>query len=59
MGKRQKQVDALESNAIQLSGGREVQHGVQVDGRLRIGPFSYQTGPHGVVERRIPVTLGC
>ena len=48
----QKQVDAVESRAVRLGGGGEAQHGVEIDGRLGIGAFAHQSGPHGVVDTR-------
>src|SRR5579863_6803000 len=55
MGQRKKEIDAVESHAIHLGVSGQVQHGLQVDGRLGVGTLADQSGPHGVVERRVRI----
>ena len=46
----QKQVDAVELHAVDRCVGGEIEHRVEVDRRLRVGPFADQPRPHRVVE---------
>ena len=46
----QEEIHAIESRAVNFSGGGQAQHGIQADGRLRIRAFAHQAGPHGVVD---------
>ena len=55
----QKQIDAVEMDAVYLGLGRQVEHGFQWNERLRTGALAYEAGPHGVVDCRMPVLLGC
>ena len=34
----EEQIDAVEPDAVRPRGGREVEHGVEIDGRLGVGP---------------------
>ena len=46
----EEQIDAVEFHAVDLRGGRQVEHGVEIDGRLGIGTLADQAGPRGVVQ---------
>ena len=47
----QKQIDAIELDAIDFRFGGEVEHGIEVDARFRAGAaFADEAGPHGIVE---------
>ena len=46
----EEEIDAIELDPIHFSGGGQVQHCFQIDVRFGIGPFSYQAGPHRVVD---------
>ena len=51
MWKGEKQIDAIESHTVNLGRSGEVEHRIEIDGRFRIGSFSYQTRPHSIVKR--------
>ena len=46
----QKQIDAVELHAVDVGRGRQVEHRVQIDRRLRVGPFADEPRPHRVVK---------
>ena len=46
----QEQVHSVELHAVHVRGGGQVQHGVEIDGRLGIRSFADQAGPHGGVQ---------
>ena len=46
----EEEVHAVELDAVDLGRGGQIEHGIQVDGRLGIGAFADQAGPHGVVD---------
>ena len=50
-------VEAVEARAVALGGGGQVEHGVQVDGRLAALAFAHQARPGGVVELGIVVGM--
>jgi hypothetical protein len=50
MGIEEEQVHTVEPGAPDLCAGGESQHGVEIDGWLRIRPFADESGPHGVVK---------
>ena len=58
VGQGEEEVDAIEAHAIHPGGGGEIEHGIEVDGRFRIGTFSDESRPHGVVEGREGVRSG-
>ena len=45
-------------DAVDLGRGREIEHRVEIDGRLGVRALSDQSRPHGVVERRISLQGG-
>src|SRR5262249_60832327 len=55
---REKQIHSLEPGTVYTGGGSEFDHGVQIDGRLRIGPLSHEAWPHGIVQCREAVCDG-
>ena len=55
----EKQIDAVEPHAIHFGGGGQVEHRVEIDGRLGARPaLADQAGPHGVVQLRKLVCVG-
>ena len=46
----QEQVDALEADAVDVGGRRQVEHRVEIDRRLRVGPLADEPRPHRVVQ---------
>ncbi len=51
MRREQKQIDAVELDAVDLGLGRQIEHGVQVDKRLGAGgTLADDAGPGGVVQ---------
>jgi hypothetical protein len=46
----QEQVESVELDAVHFSRRGQVEHRVQLDGRLRIGTFADHPGPGGVVQ---------
>ena len=50
-----KEVHAFEFAAVGPRGRRQLEHGVEVDRRLRIRPLANQTRPHRVVELRVVI----
>ena len=57
-GREEEQVDAVELDSVDLGGGGQVEHRVEVDGRLGVRPLADHTGPDGVVELRKLVGMG-
>src|ERR1700677_4103871 len=55
---RQKQIDSIETDAIDLSLRSQVQHGFKVDEWFRVRSLAYQAWPHGVVNCRVFVLTG-
>ena len=56
----QEQVDAVELDAVDLGRGGQVEHRVEVDGRLGLGlPLADHAGPGGVVQFRVSVGHAC
>jgi hypothetical protein len=49
------EIDAVETRAADLGGRRQIEHRVEVDRRLGVGPFPDQSRPHGVVQSRLAV----
>src|SRR5262249_59189987 len=50
----EKNIDAIETHTVDFSGGRQVEHGFQVDIWFSTGTtFTNQTGPHRIMEFRI------
>ena len=49
----QKQIDAVEMDAVYLGLGRQVEHGFEWNERFRVGSLAYEAGPHGVVQSRM------
>ncbi len=56
---RQEQIDAIEMDAVHLSLGGQIEHGFERDKWFRVRPLAYEAGPHGVVDCRMFVLLGC
>ncbi len=50
MRRGKEQIDAIEFDAVDFGGLRQVEHGVEIDRRLRIRTFADEAGPHGVVQ---------
>jgi len=50
--REQEQVHAVEPHAVDLGPGRQVEHGVEVDGRLAAVALADHAGPGRVVEFR-------
>ena len=46
----QKQIDAVEPDAVDVCGRRQVEHRVEIDRRLRVGPLADEPRPHRVVK---------
>ena len=46
----QKQIDAFEADAVDVCGGRQIEHRVQIDRRFRVGAFADEPRPHGVMK---------
>ena len=53
----EKQIDAVELDAVHRRGGGHVEHRVERDGRLAVGTLADETRPHGVVQCRVFVHL--
>jgi len=51
VGQTQEQIDTVELDTIHLGGGGQVQHGVEVDGRLGVGALADQARPHRIMQR--------
>ena len=52
----QKQIDSVELDSVDLGGGRQIQHGIQIDrGFLRVGALAHEPRPHGVVKFRLAI----
>ena len=56
-GLRQEQIDTVKFYAIHLRCGRELQHGVKVNGRFGAGSLSDHARPHGIVQSRLFVSI--
>ena len=46
----QEQIDAVEADAVDSRGRRQVEHRVEIDRRLRVGPLADEPRPHRVVQ---------
>ena len=50
MRSEQEKIHAIEVRSVHLGRGGEVEHGVEIDGRLGIRTLAHQSGPHRIVE---------
>ncbi len=50
MRSEQEKIHAIEVRSVYLGRGGEVEHGVEIDGRLGIRTLAHQSGPHRIVE---------
>ena len=53
----EEQVEAVEPDALELGVGRQVEHGIEVDGRLAAVALAHHAGPRRIVKFRIVVGM--